>query len=61
MLGTNMEGNDQEEGPEPDGQTELERIQKYKKTGIGRMEKAGDLSVKVDPYFWKRLKKVDEK
>ena len=30
---------------------------KYKKTGRGRIETAGDFSMTVNPYLWKRLKK----
>jgi hypothetical protein len=29
---------------------------KFKKTGDGRIDKAGDFSVIVDPFIWKRLK-----
>ena len=59
--------NYQEEDPELDGQIKLERIQKcegkigkkYMKTASGRIETAGDFSVIVDPYLWKRLKNDD--
>ena len=32
---------------------------KYKKIGIGRIKMAGDFSIIVDPYLWKRLKNDD--
>ena len=33
---------------------------KYNKTGSGRIEKAGDFSVIVDPCLWKQLRYVDD-
>ena len=52
ILHTKMEENNQEEDPEPDEQTKLERMQKlegkigkkYKERGSGRTEMAGDYS-----------------
>ena len=32
---------------------------KYKKTGSGRIETAGDFSLIVYPYLWKQLKNND--
>ena len=32
---------------------------KYKKTGSGRIEMAGDFSAIVESYLWKRLKNDD--
>ena len=66
MLHTKMKIKDQEEGPDINGQTKLERIQtlegeigeKFKKIICGRMETAADFSVKVDPYLWKRLNNI---
>ena len=63
-----QKGNDQEEVPEPDGYTKLERIQKqeqvignkYKKAGSGRIETNGDFSVIVDSYHRKQLKNDDD-
>ena len=63
-----MEENDQEEYPEPDGQTKLERTQKrerkigkkYKKILKERKETAGDISVMSDPYLRKRFKTDDD-
>ena len=33
-----------------------ENCEEIKKTGIGRIEAAGNFSVIIDPYFWKLLK-----
>ena len=32
---------------------------KYNKRWIGRTEVTGDFSVRVEPFFWKRLKKEE--
>ena len=62
MLHTKMGENNQEEGPEADGQTKYERTRKRegengkkytKKTGYGRIAMAGDFSVIVNQYLWK--------
>ena len=41
-------------------QTEGKIGMKYKKTGSGKIETAGDFSVIVDPYLWKLLKNDDD-
>ena len=68
MLNTKIEGKRLRERPrtrhidqirnEPGNCEQIQKKEKEKKTGSGRMETAGDVSVMVEPYLWKRLKNV---
>ena len=37
-----------------------ENWKKYRKIGSGRLEMAGDLSIIVNSYLWKQLKKEED-
>ena len=68
MLHIKIENKLPREDPGPDRQTKIENIYKlegkirkeYRKTENGRTDTAGDFSLIVAPYPWKRLKKNDD-